>query len=84
MVGGKEFLNETKLKLAQGRKYGLIGRNGIGKTCFMNALVRKEFQDIPEHIQILLVEQEISGIEKTPLQYVIETDTERLRLLNLE
>lgn len=25
-----------------GRKYGLIGKNGIGKTCLMNALSLRE------------------------------------------
>ncbi len=43
MFGGKTLLEDTHLKLAEGRKYGLIGRNGIGKTCFMNALARGEF-----------------------------------------
>jgi ATP-binding cassette subfamily F protein 3 len=40
VYGGKTLLDETHLKLAGGRRYGLIGRNGIGKTCFMNALAR--------------------------------------------
>jgi ATP-binding cassette subfamily F protein 3 len=43
VFGGKTLLEDTHLKLAEGRKYGLIGRNGIGKTCFMNALARGEF-----------------------------------------
>lgn len=40
MVGGKTLLDNSSLKLTYGRKYGLVGRNGIGKTCLMNALVR--------------------------------------------
>ena len=40
VVAGKTLLEGTNLKLAYGRKYGLVGRNGIGKTCLMNALAR--------------------------------------------
>jgi ATP-binding cassette subfamily F protein 3 len=57
IIGGKQLLETTNLKLAYGRKYGLVGRNGIGKTCLMNALARGEFPKMPAHLQILLVEQ---------------------------
>ena len=40
VVAGKTLLEATNLKLAYGRKYGLVGRNGIGKKCLMNALAR--------------------------------------------
>jgi len=36
IVGGKTLLDNASLKLAFGRKYGLIGRNGIGKTTLLN------------------------------------------------
>ncbi|KRX10783.1 P-loop containing nucleoside triphosphate hydrolase [Pseudocohnilembus persalinus] len=84
IIGGRALLDGANVKLAQGRKYGLIGRNGIGKTCFMNALARGEFDNMPTHLQILLVEQEISGIEKSPLDYVLDTDVERTELLQKE
>lgn len=84
IIGGRALLDMTNVKLAYGRKYGLIGRNGIGKTCFMNALARGEFEKAPKHLQILLVEQEISGIQKTPIEYVLETDIERTELLERE
>jgi ATP-binding cassette subfamily F protein 3 len=56
IVGGKVLLEDTQLNLAHGRKYGLIGRNGIGKTCLMNSLATYEFEALPKHIQVLLVE----------------------------
>lgn len=84
IVGGRALLEDTQVRLTYGRKYGLVGRNGIGKTCFMNALARGEFEKTPLHLQILLVEQEISGIDKTPLEYVLETDIDRTRLLEEE
>ena len=44
MVGGKTLLNDSSLRLASGRKYGLIGRNGVGKTSLLAALARREFE----------------------------------------
>ena len=40
VIAGKTLLDTTNVKLAYGKKYGLVGRNGIGKTCLMNALAR--------------------------------------------
>ena len=57
VIAGKTLLENTQVKLAFGKKYGLVGRNGIGKTCLMNALARNEFPKMPQHLQILLVEQ---------------------------
>lgn len=32
IIGGRELLSDTSFKLIHGHKYGLVGRNGIGKT----------------------------------------------------
>ncbi|EGR32530.1 hypothetical protein IMG5_079000 [Ichthyophthirius multifiliis] len=80
MQGGIILLDNSELQLTQGRKYGLVGRNGVGKTSLLYALASGEFK-IPEHLQILLVEQEMAGNHKTPLQQVLETDVEREALL---
>lgn len=63
-----------------GRKYGLIGRNGVGKSSLLYALARGDFE-IPAHLQVLLVEQEMIGNHKTPIQQVLETDVEREQLM---
>lgn len=42
-IGGRCLLEEAKIQLGWGRKYGLVGRNGIGKTCLLAALARGEF-----------------------------------------
>ena len=63
VVGGRNLVEDAKLHLPQGRKYGLVGRNGIGKqifiyfrTCLLTAVVRGDFGKIKSNIQILLVE----------------------------
>lgn len=65
--GGSVLLDNAELQMNHGRKYGLIGRNGVGKSSLLYALARGDFE-IPEHLQVLLVEQEMVGNHKTPIQ----------------
>lgn len=57
-IGGKRILTDTSLTLAYGRRYGLVGQNGVGKSTLLRALSRREVA-IPTHISILHVEQEV-------------------------
>lgn len=47
IAGGKTLLDGAILRLVQGRKYGLVGRNGIGKTTLINAMCNKEIEKFP-------------------------------------
>lgn len=57
-IGGLRILTDTTLTLAYGHRYGLVGKNGIGKSTLLRALSRREVS-IPTHISILHVEQEV-------------------------
>lgn len=57
-INGLRILSDTSLTLAYGRRYGLVGQNGIGKSTLLRALSRREVA-IPTHISILHVEQEV-------------------------
>jgi ATP-binding cassette, subfamily F, member 3 len=58
-IPGLRILTDSSLTLAFGRRYGLVGQNGIGKSTLLRALSRREVS-IPTHISILHVEQEVS------------------------
>lgn len=79
-IGGKRILTDTSLTLAYGRRYGLVGQNGIGKSTLLRALSRREVA-IPTHISILHVEQEITGDDTPALQAVLDADVWRKHLL---
>jgi ATP-binding cassette, subfamily F, member 3 len=79
-IGGKRILSDTNLTLAYGRRYGLVGQNGIGKSTLLRALSKREV-NIPTHISILHVEQEITGDDTTALQAVLDADVWRKHLL---
>ena len=81
-IGGKTLLNEAELKISFGRRYVLIGRNGIGKTTLLNHIVRKEIDGIPKQLQIVHVEQEAIMSENRLMDEILLCDRERTKLLN--
>uniref|UniRef100_A0A3Q1GVG4 ABC transporter domain-containing protein n=1 Tax=Acanthochromis polyacanthus TaxID=80966 RepID=A0A3Q1GVG4_9TELE len=81
--GERCLLQGAELSLASGRRYGLIGRNGLGKTTLLKMLASRNLR-VPGHISILHVEQEVAGDETTALQSVLESDTQREDLLHEE
>ena len=80
-IGGRDLLDGADVLLSYGKRYGLIGRNGIGKTCLLNAIAAREDDRIAEHIHILKVEQEVIKTDITVLDSILEVDVERLELL---
>jgi ATP-binding cassette subfamily F protein 3 len=74
-------LDTANLRIVFGEKYGLIGKNGIGKTTLMNYICSKAIEGVPKDLHVTLVEQEIEGDELNPLQHVLNCDVERTKLL---
>lgn len=77
------LLQGADLMLAFGRRYGLVGRNGLGKTTLLRMISNRQLH-IPSHISILHVEQEVVGDDTPALQSVLECDTIREGLLKRE
>ncbi|OMJ07281.1 ABC transporter F family member 3 [Smittium culicis] len=70
IVNDRPLLVDAHLQLKEGVHYGLIGKNGTGKS------------RLPENIRIQYVEQiEVLDDEKTVIQTVIDTDEERAKRL---
>ena len=81
---GVPLIADTTLELNYGRRYGLIGRNGSGKTTFMEVLGAREI-NIPKHIDIYLLNQEVDPTDMTAMETVIEYgQSEVKRLEGLE
>uniref|UniRef100_A0A8C5CEB6 ATP-binding cassette sub-family F member 3 n=1 Tax=Gadus morhua TaxID=8049 RepID=A0A8C5CEB6_GADMO len=78
--GERSLLQGAEVMLAAGRRYGLIGRNGLGKTTLLKMLASRSLR-VPAHITILHVEQEVDGDDTVALQSVLESDTLREGLL---
>ncbi|CAL7942618.1 unnamed protein product [Xylocopa violacea] len=81
--GDRILLQGADLTLAFGRRYGLIGRNGLGKTTLLRMISSKQLR-IPSHVRVLHVEQEVAGDDTSALESVLECDQERSMLLSKE
>ena len=81
--GGPNLLSGASLILARGRRYGLMGRNGCGKTTFLTALSQRKIEcddqdgGVPTSVRMLLVRQEIIGNEWSALETVLKSDVKR-------
>ncbi|KAF8807620.1 hypothetical protein BYT27DRAFT_7189694 [Phlegmacium glaucopus] len=78
--GSNRILSGATLTLAHGRRYGLIGRNGVGKSTLLRHIAMREVP-IPAHITILFVEQEVIGDETSAIDSVLKADVWRDHLM---
>lgn len=53
---GKILLENTLCSITGGRRYGLVGPNGMGKSTLLRMLARRQIP-VPETLDVLLVEQ---------------------------
>lgn len=82
-IGTKQLLSCADVSLVYGRRYGLVGRNGAGKSTFLKMISSGQLI-IPSNISMLSVEQEVEGDDTEVLQAVLLSDTRRNMLLSRE
>lgn len=82
-IGTKQLLCGADVTLAYGRRYGLVGRNGAGKSTFLKMISSGQLK-IPSNMSMLSVEQEVEGDETEVLAAVLQSDTRRVNLLERE
>ncbi|KAL3955774.1 hypothetical protein ACCO45_011337 [Purpureocillium lilacinum] len=83
---GIEILSGAKLRLKEGQRYALVGRNGTGKSTLLRAIHEKLIPGIPEDTRIAILQQsrlidedgaEKAGKEPTVLELVVDRATSR-------
>ncbi|KAJ2157639.1 ATP-binding cassette, regulator of translational elongation [Coemansia sp. RSA 552] len=80
---GKRILTNSNLHLVYGRRYGLVGKNGQGKSTLLRNIAYRELS-VPTYISILFVEQEMAGDETPAIRSVLKADIFREQLLKDE
>ncbi|KAJ3609835.1 hypothetical protein NHX12_024344 [Muraenolepis orangiensis] len=80
---GKELFVNADLLIVAGRRYGLVGPNGKGKTTLLKHIANRGLS-IPPNIDVLLCEQEVMADDTPAVQAVLKADTRRLKLLDEE
>ena len=83
--GGRDLLENASFNLVRGRVYGLVGRNGKGKSTLLRAIASRTVGEIPPELTVHYVSQEVSLDDEmlawTPVQFVVHADIERRLLL---
>lgn len=80
---GKVLFNDATIEVNYGRRYGLLGENGCGKTTLLKAIDAREFP-FPEHIDIYLLNEGAPKSELGALEWVVrEAENELARLEKL-
>lgn len=61
--GGKILLNNAQLRLRRGRRYGLCGANGVGKSTLMRAIANGKVDGFPpeDQLRTVYVEHDIQA-----------------------
>ncbi|TVQ35860.1 MAG: ABC transporter ATP-binding protein [Geminicoccaceae bacterium] len=86
-IAGRALLENVTLQLPENQRYGLVGRNGTGKSTLLKLLLRQLEADqgsfeMPSRLIVGAVAQEAPGGAMTPLQAVLAADRERAALMH--
>ena len=79
ILAGRVLLNESDLSLSWGRRYGLVGFNGCGKSILLTLLGRR-LLPLPLRMDSYHLAGEHPATEETALAAVMACDTERTQL----
>ena len=77
---GRVLVTDSTLELSYGRRYGLLGENGCGKSTILKAMAAREFP-IPNHLDIYLLNEGAPPSDLGAQEWVVreaELEMERL------
>ena len=79
--GGPDLLERASLLLTPGKRYGLIGRNGKGKSTLLKALAARRIGGFPETLSLHYFSQTSAEMgendDALPSEVVLRADVER-------
>ena len=73
--------SSTRGSLRAGRRYGLVGPNGKGKTTLLKHIAARKLHGIPQQLHVLYVEQEVRATEASVIATLLDADTKRAALV---
>lgn len=77
---GNDLFVNSNLLIAHGRRYGLVGPNGHGKTTLLRHIATRAFA-IPPNIDVLLCEQEVVADDNSAVATILMADVRRTKAL---
>ena len=82
-AAGKILFKDASLVIGHGRRYGLVGPNGRGKSTILKMIASKDLK-LPPRIDLLYVEQEVVADNTPAVDAVLKADKRRWDLLQEE
>eukprot|EP01029_Cantina_marsupialis_P002180 TRINITY_DN1198_c0_g1_i8.p1 TRINITY_DN1198_c0_g1~~TRINITY_DN1198_c0_g1_i8.p1 ORF type:complete len:700 (-),score=234.61 TRINITY_DN1198_c0_g1_i8:1888-3987(-) len=73
---GNMLLANASMDLVNGRRYGLIGRNGVGKTTLLHAIAKHDIENFPSDVHVIHVQQEMRGDDLNSIETIIKSHQE--------
>jgi len=80
---GAPLVEDTTIELNQGARYGLLGRNGCGKSTFLKCLAAHPQEvPIPDHFDVYLLCHEAPPEDVSALEYVVNSAKQEVERLD--
>lgn len=80
-VSNKTLIADSELKIIYGTKYGLVGRNGYGKSILLKQIATRQLQ-VPTQLTTFIVEQELEfDMNKTIYEIVADANFKKTKYL---
>ena len=82
-AAGKILFQDAAFNIAHGKRYGLVGPNGRGKSTLLKMIASKEMA-LPPRVDFLYVEQEVVADNTPAVDAVLKADQNRWDLIEEE
>ena len=82
-AAGKILFKDAQFNIAHGRRYGLVGPNGKGKSTLLKMIASRDLI-LPPRVDYLYVEQEVQADDTPAVDAVLKADKVRWSLLEEE
>ena len=82
-AAGKVLFKDAEFNIAHGRRYGLVGPNGRGKSTLLKMIASRDLV-LPPRVDFLYVEQEVQADNTPAVDAVLKADKVRWDLLEEE
>ncbi len=82
-AAGKVLFKDAQFNISHGRRYGLVGPNGKGKSTLLKMIASKDLI-LPPRVDFLYVEQEVQADDTPAVDAVLKADKVRWNLLEEE